>query len=66
MLHEKLIEQLTANGGGGHAASKLDIKTETQRWGNAATLLTIARETRIIEQGTAGYSSGPEYQRGAT
>jgi tRNA threonylcarbamoyladenosine biosynthesis protein TsaB len=57
MLHEKFA----ANGD----TAKLDIKPEKQRWGNAETLLTIARETRIIEQGNAGYSGGPEYRRGA-
>ena len=57
MLHEKL----TADGN----TAQLDIKPEKQRWGNAETLLAIARETRIIEQGNAGYSGGPEYRRGA-
>ena len=58
MLHEKL----TAHGD----TAKFDIKPgKGLRWGNAETLLTIARETRIIEQGTAGYSGGPEYRRGA-
>jgi tRNA threonylcarbamoyladenosine biosynthesis protein TsaB len=57
MLHEKL----TAMGGAG-----LNIKPgKGLRWGNAETLLAIARETRVIEQGNAGYSNGPEYRRGA-
>jgi len=59
MLHEKL----TANGG----TTKLDIKPgKGLRWGNAETLLTIARETRVIEQGNTDHSGGPEYRRGAT
>jgi len=58
MLYEKLI----ANGD----TTKLTIKMgKGLRWGNAETLLTIAQETRIIEQGTTDYSDGPEYQRGA-
>jgi tRNA threonylcarbamoyladenosine biosynthesis protein TsaB len=62
MLHEKL----TVNGDSGHAVAQLDIKPgKGLRWGNAETLLTIAQETRIIEQCTVDYSSGPEYQRGA-
>jgi len=57
MLHEKLTADSNT--------AKLDIKPEKQRWGNAETLLAIARETRIIEQGNTGYSGGPEYRRGA-
>jgi len=56
-----LYEKLTANGD----AAKLDIKTGNLRWGNAETLLTIAQETRIIEQHTTDYSGSPEYRRGA-
>ena len=56
MLHEKLAAH--------DDTAQLDIKTDNLRWGNAETLLIIARETRIIEQGTA-YSDGPEYRRGA-
>jgi tRNA threonylcarbamoyladenosine biosynthesis protein TsaB len=33
------------------------------RWGNAATLLSIARETDIFAHGTNDYSAGPEYIR---
>jgi tRNA threonylcarbamoyladenosine biosynthesis protein TsaB len=33
------------------------------RWGNAASLLHIARETGIITRGDNGYSVGPEYIR---
>jgi hypothetical protein len=33
------------------------------RWGNAATLLQIARETDILARGNNDYSTGPEYIR---
>jgi tRNA threonylcarbamoyladenosine biosynthesis protein TsaB len=33
------------------------------RWGNAATLLHIARESDILAHGTNDYSAGPEYIR---
>jgi len=58
MLHEKL----TANGD----TAQLDIKSgKGLRWGNAETLLTIAQETRVIEQCNTDHSGGPEYRRGA-
>jgi tRNA threonylcarbamoyladenosine biosynthesis protein TsaB len=58
MLHEKL----TADGD----TARLDIKPgKGLRWGNAETLLTIAWETRIIEQCNTDHSGGPEYRRGA-
>jgi hypothetical protein len=54
----KLYEQLCAmNLQGGITWGK------NLRWGNAASLLHIARATGIITRGDNGYSAGPEYIR---